>query len=76
MGSGNKTRKVIKLFSQSADAFLPITNALLELYSDEVDVYWFAKSLTDMVRYTQKELPKLKEAFLSMLEKEDGELYM
>lgn len=61
---------------QSADTFLPITNALLELYSDEVDVYWFTKSLTEMVRQTQKDLPKLKEAFLMMLEKEDNEVHL
>lgn len=59
----------------SADTFLPITNALLELYEDEVDVYWFAKSLTDVVRNMQKDLTKLKEGTLTLLEKEDGEVY-
>lgn len=60
---------------QSGDTFVPIAETLLELYDDEVDIYWLAKSLTDVVKSMQKEMPKLKEAFLSMLEKEDGELY-
>lgn len=59
----------------SADTFLPIVNTLLELYDDEVDVYWLAKSLTDVVRNMQRDLPKLKEAFTTMLEKEDGDLF-
>ncbi|CAD0205377.1 unnamed protein product [Chrysodeixis includens] len=59
----------------SADTFLPIANTLLELYDDEVDVYWFSKSLTDVVRTMQRDLPKLKEAFSTMLEKEDGDLF-
>ncbi|XP_026494553.1 TBC1 domain family member 7 [Vanessa tameamea] len=59
----------------SADTFIPIANTLLQLYDDEVDVYWLSKMLTEIVRNMQKELPKLKEAFQSMLEKEDGELY-
>ena len=50
-------------------------NTLLELYDDEVDVYWLAKSLTDVVRNMQRDLPKLKEAFTTMLEKEDGDLF-
>lgn len=60
---------------QSADTFLPIVNTLLELYDDEVDVFWLAKSLTDVVRNMQRDLPKLKEAFTTMLEKEDGDLF-
>ncbi|CAG9794638.1 unnamed protein product [Diatraea saccharalis] len=59
----------------SEDTFVPIAETLLELYDDEVDVYWFAKSLTDAVCAMQKDLSKLNEAFQSMLEKEDGELY-
>lgn len=62
-------------FPQSADTFIPIVNTLLELYDDEVDVYWLAKSLTDVVRNMQRELPKLKEAFITMLEKEDGDVF-
>nr|XP_021190067.2 TBC1 domain family member 7 [Helicoverpa armigera] len=59
----------------TADTFLPIVKTLLELYDDEVDVYWLAKTLTEVVRSMQRELPKLKEAFMTMLEKEDGELF-
>ncbi|CAG9569092.1 unnamed protein product [Danaus chrysippus] len=59
----------------SADTFIPIANTLLELYENEVDVYWLSKMLTDVVWNMQKELPRLKEAFQTMLEKEDGELY-
>lgn len=59
----------------SADSFLPITRTLLELYADEVDVYWLSKSLTDVVKNMQRDLAKLKEAFQTMLEKEDQELY-
>ncbi|XP_013165346.1 PREDICTED: TBC1 domain family member 7 [Papilio xuthus] len=59
----------------SADTFLPIAKTLIELYDNEVDVYWLCKSLTDIVRNMQKDLPKLKEAFQSMLEKEDVELF-
>lgn len=58
-----------------ADTFLPIANTLLQLYDDEVDVYWITKMLTEIVRNMQKDLPKLKEAFQSMLEKEDVALY-
>ncbi|XP_068625638.1 TBC1 domain family member 7 isoform X2 [Battus philenor] len=59
----------------SADTFIPIARTLLELYHNEEDVYWICKSLTEIVRTMQKDLPKLKEAFQSMLEKEDVELY-
>lgn len=54
---------------------MPIVETLLELYDDEVDIYWLAKNLTEVVKQMQKDLPKLKEAFQTMLEKEDGELY-
>lgn len=59
----------------SANTFVPIAESLLELYTDEVDVYWFAKSLTDVVKLMQRDLPRLKEAFYTMLEKEDEEVY-
>ncbi|KAL0811599.1 hypothetical protein ABMA28_009972 [Loxostege sticticalis] len=59
----------------SGDTFVPIVETLLELYDDEVDIYWLAKNLTEVVKQMQKDLPKLKEAFQTMLEKEDGELY-
>ncbi|KPJ10026.1 TBC1 domain family member 7 [Papilio machaon] len=59
----------------SADTFLPIAKTLIELYDNEVDVYWLCKSLTEIVRNMQKDIPKLKEAFQSMLEKEDVELF-
>ncbi|XP_053619415.1 TBC1 domain family member 7 [Plodia interpunctella] len=59
----------------SADTFIPIAESLLELFTDEVDIYWITKSLTEMVRNMQKDIGKLKETFLTMLEKEDGELY-
>ncbi|KAL4703366.1 hypothetical protein ACJJTC_015444 [Scirpophaga incertulas] len=59
----------------SYDTFMPIVKTLLELYEDEVDVYWLAKNLTEVVKQMQKDLPKLKESFQSMLEKEDGDLY-
>lgn len=60
---------------QSADTFIPIAKTLAQLYDDEVDVYWLSKSLTDIVQNMQKDLPKLKEAFQSMLEKEDKDVY-
>ncbi|XP_049880823.1 TBC1 domain family member 7 [Pectinophora gossypiella] len=60
----------------SADTFLPIAETLLELYADEVDVYWLCKSLTEVVRNMQRDLCKLKEAFLTMLEKEDADVYI
>lgn len=53
---------------------MPIADTLLELY-DEVDVYWLTKTLTEVIKGMQKDIPKLKEAFFTMLEKEDGELY-
>ncbi|KAJ0170672.1 hypothetical protein K1T71_013444 [Dendrolimus kikuchii] len=59
----------------SADTFVPIAETLLELYQEEVDVYWICKSLTEFVKNMQRDLIKLKEAFHTMLEKEDGELY-
>ncbi|XP_013141795.1 PREDICTED: TBC1 domain family member 7 [Papilio polytes] len=59
----------------SGDTFIPIASTLMELYDNEVDVYWLCKSLTEIVRNMQKDLPKLKEAFQSMLEKEDVELF-
>ncbi|XP_034837290.1 TBC1 domain family member 7 isoform X1 [Maniola hyperantus] len=59
----------------SSDTFIPIANTLLQLYDNEVDVYWLCKSLTEIVRNMQKDLHKLKEAFHTMLEKEDQELY-
>ncbi|KAM3957281.1 TBC1 domain family member 7 [Aphomia sociella] len=59
----------------SADTFIPIAETLEELYADEVDIYWFTKSLTDLVKNMQRDLFKLKEAFQTMLEKEDEELY-
>ncbi|XP_060806903.1 TBC1 domain family member 7 [Amyelois transitella] len=60
----------------SADTFIPIAETLLELDTSEVDIYWITKNLTDIVRGMQKEVPKLKETFLSMLEKEDEEVYI
>lgn len=62
------------MFFQSAETFIPIAETLQELY-DEVDVYWLTKTLTEVVKSMQKDIPKLKEAFYTMLEKEDGELY-
>ncbi|CAH2261787.1 TBC1 domain family member 7 [Pararge aegeria] len=59
----------------SSDTFIPIANTLLQLYDNEVDVYWLCKSLTEIVRNMQKDLHKLKEAFHTMLEKEDQELF-
>ncbi|KAG7297593.1 hypothetical protein JYU34_019648 [Plutella xylostella] len=59
----------------SEETFIPIASSLLELYSDEVDVYWLTKGLTEVVRGSQRELPKLVEVFRTMLEKEDLELY-
>ncbi|XP_026754237.2 TBC1 domain family member 7 [Galleria mellonella] len=59
----------------SADTFIPIAETLQELYTEEVDIYWLTKSLTDIVKNMQRDLHKLKEAFQSMLEKEDDELY-
>ncbi|XP_045506591.1 TBC1 domain family member 7 [Colias croceus] len=59
----------------SADTFIPIANTLLELYDNEVDVYWLTKGLSEIVKNMQKDLGKLKEAFQNMLEKEDAELY-
>ncbi|KPI93649.1 TBC1 domain family member 7 [Papilio xuthus] len=73
--ASNFNLKYSSLFFQSADTFLPIAKTLIELYDNEVDVYWLCKSLTDIVRNMQKDLPKLKEAFQSMLEKEDVELF-
>lgn len=63
------------IYFQSGDTFIPIASTLMELYDNEVDVYWLCKSLTEIVRNMQKDLPKLKEAFQSMLEKEDVELF-
>ncbi|KAI5641078.1 rab-GTPase-TBC domain-containing protein [Phthorimaea operculella] len=59
----------------SAETFVPIVETLQELYADEIDVYWLAKSLTEIVRNMQKDLSKLKEAFCTMLEKEDADVY-
>ncbi|CAK1540892.1 unnamed protein product [Leptosia nina] len=59
----------------SADTFIPIANTLLQLYDNEVDVYWLSKGLSEIVRTMQKDIVKLKEAFHNMLQKEDGELY-
>ncbi|CAB3258609.1 unnamed protein product [Arctia plantaginis] len=59
----------------SGDTFLSIARTLSELYSDEIDVYWLTKCLTDIVKNMQKDLGKLKEAFQTMLEKEDQEVY-
>ncbi|XP_041985186.1 TBC1 domain family member 7 [Aricia agestis] len=59
----------------SSDTFIPIANTLLELVDSEVDVYWLSKSLTDVVGNMQRELGKLRDAFHTMLENEDGELY-
>ncbi|CAH2058972.1 unnamed protein product, partial [Iphiclides podalirius] len=59
----------------SADTFIPIAKTLVELYDNEVDVYWICKSLTEIVRGMQKDVLKLKEGFQSMLEKEDVELF-
>lgn len=60
----------------SADTFLPIAKTLRELYDDPVDVYWFSKRFTEVVKNMQKDLNKLKEAFYNMLDKQDGELYI
>ncbi|VVC87158.1 unnamed protein product [Leptidea sinapis] len=59
----------------SANTFIPIANTLYKLCDSEVDVYWICKRLTEIVKSMQKDLPKLREAFQTMLEKEDADLY-
>ncbi|XP_050674923.1 TBC1 domain family member 7 isoform X2 [Leptidea sinapis] len=64
-----------EMLDRSANTFIPIANSLYKLCDSEVDVYWICKRLTEIVKSMQKDLPKLREAFQTMLEKEDADLY-
>lgn len=53
-----------------------IANVLLEsLESEDVDIYFLAKSFYRFSEEIEKELPKLIQLTLTLLEKEDTDLY-
>ena len=61
---------------QKDTSFSMIANVLLEsLESEDVDIYFLAKSFYRFSEEIEKELPKLIQLTLTLLEKEDTDLY-
>ncbi|XP_077286491.1 TBC1 domain family member 7 [Arctopsyche grandis] len=54
---------------------VPISRTLLQMYDDDVDVYWLAKGFYNFVEQFEKDIPKLIDSTKSLLEKEDQDLY-
>lgn len=52
-----------------------IPTTLLNIFDDDVDVYWISKGFFKCVEKFHKEMPKLTECTKSYLEKEDQELH-
>lgn len=54
--------------------FLEIVKVLLQLFDDDVEIYWLAKEFYACTREIQQECGKLKELTQTLLKKEDSQL--
>lgn len=54
---------------------VPISETLLQMYEDDIDVYWLAKGFYNLVQHFGKDIPRLIESTKNLLEKEDQDLY-
>lgn len=54
---------------------VPISETLLQMYEDDIDVYWLAKGLYHFVEQLGKDIPRLIESAKNLLEKEDPDIY-
>ncbi|KAF5277145.1 hypothetical protein FQR65_LT03851 [Abscondita terminalis] len=57
------------------NGFTLIAQSLQQFFDDDADLYWLAKCLHRSVQRFKQDIPKLIEATMNLLEKEDGMLY-
>lgn len=63
-------------FNNLQDAtFIDIAETLLQVFENDVEVYWIAKEFYAFAMEIKEDFPKLKELSFTLLEKEDGTLY-
>nr|CAD7406065.1 unnamed protein product [Timema cristinae] len=55
--------------------FLSIANTVLEMLDNDVEAYWLSKGFIHCVSKFQADVPRLTESIMSLLEKEDNELF-
>ncbi|XP_075148088.1 TBC1 domain family member 7 [Haematobia irritans] len=55
--------------------FMEIVKVLLQIFEDDVEIYWLAKEFYECTLEIQQECPRLKELTQTLLKKEDGQLY-
>lgn len=55
--------------------FIDIAETLLQVFENDVEVYWIAKEFYAFAMEIKEDFPKLKELSFTLLEKEDGTLY-
>ncbi|CAG2055562.1 unnamed protein product, partial [Timema podura] len=55
--------------------FLCIANTVLEMLDNDVETYWLSKGFIHCVSKFEADVPRLTESILSLLEKEDNELF-
>lgn len=56
-------------------SFVDITETLLQVFDDDVEIYWIAKEFFEFTKEIKSEFPKLRELTVTLLEKEDIHLY-
>lgn len=61
---------------QQESYFCSITNVLLEIFDNDIETYWMAKSLYDYSEEVRLEMGKLSDLTYTILEKTDGGLYI
>ena len=54
---------------------MDITETLLQVFEDDIEIYWIAKEFFELTKEIESELPKLRELTITLLEKEDINLY-
>uniref|UniRef100_A0A1B0CL08 TBC1 domain family member 7 n=1 Tax=Lutzomyia longipalpis TaxID=7200 RepID=A0A1B0CL08_LUTLO len=61
--------------STSEHNFIAISETLLQLFDNEVEIYWMAKKIYQITEDIEKDLPKLTTLTNSLLEKNNQDLY-
>lgn len=61
--------------AQQEVRFIAMAQTLLEIFDDDVDIYWLAKGFHDIATKFQPDIPLSIEKTINLLEKEDNELY-
>lgn len=52
-----------------------IADTILQMYHDDVDVYWLAKGIYKFVESSKNDVPRLIDMTKTFLEKEDQDLH-